>query len=141
MRNDAVIDRRQVKCPVASLIGYGKRNAQVGDVIQFEENGRRRIGRMIGRIVFAPRFRPEDKDIKNWILVVCLGESLTHISERWVDPLNVSSITPLSNQGEVCAAFFSDTLTKTPLELVRMAASGLWTTVSAYLDWRKKAGL
>ncbi len=140
MRRDATIDRRKVKCSNASLIGYGKLFAQVGDVVRFKEYDRIRLGRMIGRIAFAPPCG-ETPCIKNWLLVVCLGEDLTHMAERWVDPASVTYVTPVANQGEVCAAFFSDTLTKTPIELVRMAASELWSTVAAYLAWRKDAGL
>ena len=140
IRKDATIDRRQVPCPNASLIGYGKRNAQVGDVIRFEEHGRIRLGRMIGRIEYAPAIG-ETPRIKNWILAVCLGEDLTHMAERWVNPETVIDVTPVQNQGEVCSAFFSDTLTKTPMGLVRLAANGLWSTVTAYLDWRKESGI
>jgi len=139
-RKDATIDRKQVPCRNASMIGYGKRNAQVGDVIRFEENGRIRLGRMIGRIAYAPALG-ETPRIKNWILAVCLGEDLTHMCERWVDPVTVTYVTPVANQGEVCTAFFSDTLTKTPMELVRLAANELWSTVAAYLDWRKERGI
>lgn len=141
MRHDVTIDKRQVTCPNASVIGYGKRNAQVGDVIRFEENGIPRIGRMIGRIAFAPAICGEKKHIEGYILAVCLGIELTHLAERWVDPATVTYVTPLWNQAEVCAEFFSDKLTKTPLEIVRAAASELWSTVSAYIKWRKDVGL
>lgn len=135
-RKDATIDRKQVPCCNASLIGYGKRNAQVGDVIRFDG----RLGRMIGRIAYAPALG-ETPRIQNWILAVCLTDDLTCMCERWVDPATVTYVTPVQNQGEVCAAFFSDTLTKTPMESVRLAANELWSTVAAYLDWRKERGI
>jgi len=140
MRRDAIIDKRKVRCPNASLIGYGKLFAQVGDVVRFTEGDTPRIGRMIGRVAYAPSLQGEGV-IKDYILCAVLGHDLTCMTERWVNPANVSYVTPVGNQGEVCAAFFSDTLTKTPLDIVRMAAHDLWTTVAAYLTWRKEAGL
>lgn len=50
MREDVKIDRKQVRCPNASHLGFDKYNAQVGDIILYQDGDTERIARMAGRI-------------------------------------------------------------------------------------------
>lgn len=78
MRTDAIIDKRQVRCPNASHIGYSKPIARVGDLITFTQQDRAITARMIGRVHYAPKLAPNDPTVKNWILAVCLNDKLDH---------------------------------------------------------------
>lgn len=56
---DATIDRKAVRLPNACTLGYGKYRAQYGDLVTFKEHYTdstygTRIGRVAGRIVYAP---------------------------------------------------------------------------------------
>lgn len=133
MRTDILIDKKQVKCPNVSLLGYGKWKAQVGDLVWFKEGDTERIGRMVGRVASG--------DHKNHIIVGTLSSSLCSVYERWVSPNQVTRIEEIRNQGEALAWFLSDTMTKAPMDKVRHCIHNGWSSFDAYMEWRKGAGL
>jgi len=131
MRTDAIIDRRQVRCPKASTLGYGKWKAQVGDLVLFTEGQQTRTGRMIGRIHYAPACG-ESPIIRDYLLVVCLNDSLDHTFERWVNPADVQRVEALREQQPVMAYFLSADLVKSPIDEVRRSTTDGWTTLAKY---------
>jgi hypothetical protein len=96
MRTDAQIDRKQVYCPNASTLGYGKHKAQFGDVVVFEENNTLRVGRVAGRIKYAPPCG-DTPAIRGHLLVIGLNDSLTSVYERWLNPSDVTRVEPRAN--------------------------------------------
>lgn len=50
-RSDCKRDQGAVKCPNASLPGFGCRNAGPGNWIQYEQDSLCHVGRVIGRVV------------------------------------------------------------------------------------------
>lgn len=97
MRTDGMIDRRQVTCPNASLLGYGRGVARVGDWLTWSYTTQDGIdpqihhGRMIGRVKYAPACG-DTPIIKRWIEVLELSPELTHAYIRWIDPAEVTTI-------------------------------------------------
>lgn len=88
MRTDVRIDRKQVKLPNSTNLGFGKWKAQFGDVVRFDESGHDMYGRIIGRIAHA--HRPDgDPDVRGWLVVIALGSNLSFPMERWVNPADV----------------------------------------------------
>lgn len=136
MRIDARIDKRKVRCPNVPQTGTSKPFAQVGDIVEFESFGRPRIGRMVGRIAYAPRCG-ETPELHDYLLVATLGERLTHIAERWVNPSDVTDVHTVENQAEVVASLFAPTFTRYPLDDIRHALSGLWSTMENFVTWRR----
>lgn len=143
MRTDAVIDKRAVRCPNATLGGYNKWRAQVGDLIWYKEGGvYSGPARMIGRIKYAPSLgAPETQPIRDHILVVQLGADLTYCMERWINPKDVTLVLAPSNQLDVMAYFMGPDMLTAPMDEVRRAASELWSTLGAYREWKQKAGI
>jgi hypothetical protein len=98
MRTDCIIDRKRVRCPNATPIGYGQTTARVGDWVTYElDLGSLRVGRMIGRVHYAPDTgagSPELRrtGIKNWLCVATLSTDLTSLSEQWVHPVWVRHV-------------------------------------------------
>ena len=150
MRTDAIIDKQQVPCPNTSHIGYDKRKAQVGDIVNFTDTGtgpdgkpasRTRVGRMIGRIKYAPALSGDKHAIRNYILVVALAEDLTYTSEFWVNPADVTRVQSMRNHREILDWFISDLLTHAPIEEVRRAQAwggGGLVPYRAYMAQRAK---
>lgn len=141
MRTDAIIDKRQVLCTNANLIGYGTYKARVGHLIMWQDQTRVMVGRMIGRIHYAPSLG-ETAKIENWILVVALtGSMLDGLGERWVNPVDVLRIEPIRNQMDILTYFLSDDMVKAPQAEVRRCANQGWSTLAAYREWKANAGL
>lgn len=135
MRNDVTIDRKQTGyLPNTSTLGYGKYKAQFGDVVLFTEANHVRIGRVIGRIKSAPRIG-NDPDLRGHLVVLTLGQNLTHAFERWVAPEDViECFNPEPDKfggrdvRKLLDFFFGPEFkTKTPDQL-RQYANGLTTT-------------
>lgn len=132
MRTDAIIDKRQVRCPNASHLGYDKWKAQVGDLITFREGDHGiTTGRMIGRIHYAPPCG-ESPAINNWLLVIGINSMLDHTFERWANPADVTRVQSLREQQAVMGYFLSDEILKAPIEEVRRGTTDGWTTLSRY---------
>ena len=128
MRTDAIIDKRQVKVPYSSHIGFSKWRAQVGDLILFTEGGRTVTGRMIGRVHYAPALG-ETPIIRDYILCVCLNDALDYTFERWVNPIDVVQVEPMTDEHarkriEVTAWFLSDLKRESAEELRRTVEYG-----------------
>ena len=137
MRTDATFDRRLVICKHATHLGYGKVRAQVGDLVLTKDG---LLGRMIGRVVRAPRLDGDRKPIKNWILVVAMvGQMLEHTHERWIDPDDVVRVESVRNQIDVLSCFLSPELAKAPIDEVRRYSSEGWSTLDAYRKWFKES--
>jgi hypothetical protein len=142
MRTDATIDKRQVRCPNASTLGFGKWKAQVGDFILFKEGDRQVCGRVIGRVHYAPPCG-ESPAVRDSVLTICLGDHQNFTMERWVKPEDVLYIESMDGeQGEkrraVMAWFLSDEIVQAPIEEVRKSTTDRWSTLAAYRQWRQK---
>jgi len=92
MRTDTIIDRKLVKCPNASTLGYGKWKAQFGDIVLWKDSEGIHIGRVAGRIQYAPALGSETPAIRNHLLIVALSRNHTFPMERWVDPQEVIEV-------------------------------------------------
>lgn len=91
MRTDATIDRKWVKLPNASTLGYGKWRAQFGDFVVFRTGGEPdggfpSLGRVAGRVVYAPALEPNEQPVRDWLLVITFTQDMCSVGERWVDP-------------------------------------------------------
>jgi hypothetical protein len=140
MRQDASIDKKQVRCPNASHLGFDKQVAQVGDIVQWNIDGdNARIGRMIGRIAYAPMLAGDVRPIQNYILVLALAPDMSYTCERWVNPADVTRVQAIREQRAVMEYFLSDQVVKAPIAEVRAAASEMWTTLTRYRTWFHKA--
>jgi hypothetical protein len=142
MRRDATIDRQQVLVPNASTLGCGKYKAQFGDVVLYKElNGHTRIARVAGRIKFAPALEPQEKSIRNWLLVIALDERLSWSFERWVNPADVIECFDPENEHcrmqELLAFIFSPKFKQESIETLRRYA-GEWTTPDRLREWEAK---
>jgi len=100
-RVDVQIDRRAVHVPRASTLGYGKYRAQPGDWIVWSfpisdsddtARGPDSIGRVLGRVAYAPAIGTDGRAIRNWIAVLRLSSEGTHASVYWVNPEWVSRV-------------------------------------------------
>lgn len=85
MRTDVIIDRKQVYLPNVSTIGYYKIKAQFGDMIRTKDY----IGRVIGRISYAPKLSTNDPDVRGWLVCLVFGSNFTFPMERWINPAEV----------------------------------------------------
>jgi hypothetical protein len=136
MRTDVRIDKQQVQCPNASHLGYDKWRAQVGDIITFREADQLRIGRMIGRIAYAPNLNG-GRSLRNYILAVVLdNHTLSHTCERWINPADVVRIQSIRNQWQVLDWFLSDDMISAPVNEVRESTAGGWSTLYAHRNWK-----
>lgn len=142
MRIDIVIDRKQVHLPNASTLGFGKYKAQYGDCVLFSEGGQRTMGRVIGRIAYAPKM-DNDPDLRNYLVVIALGSNLSFPMERWVDPASVSEcFNPQDFGNRDIAAFmsffFGESFRKHSTEDMRGWVNYGSATVEGYLASKTK---
>lgn len=129
MRTDAITDHRLVECFKTSLGGY---KAHAGDLITYREyrdsernEWHERTARVICRIKSAPKLDPKDREVKNFLRVLVLGESLDHCYERWIDPNDVYRIeTNIEDQRKLMATFLGDWSGKSDEYLIQFAESG-----------------
>ena len=135
MRTDAIIDRKQVRCPNASTLGYGKWKAQVGDLVEFKEGNKVVVGRMVGRISYAPNLNG-GKPLKNYIVAICIDQMLRYTFERWINPIDVTRVERLRNQTDTVAYFLGTDIAKAPVDEVCKAASDGWSTLDKYRKYR-----
>ena len=141
MRTDAQIDRKQVYLPNASTLGFGKWKAQHGDVVLYTQNDQNCIGRVAGRVHYAPSLEPNEKPIKDYLLVIQLGSRLDFSYERWVNPADVTECFDPHNEycriQEVLAFMFSKDFKKESVETLRRFA-GEWSTPAKMREWQSK---
>ncbi len=139
MRTDAQIDRRQVLCKNADCSGYGKIRAQLGDILRYGygETGFTHTGRMVGRIHYAPAMEGDKEPIRDWILVAELSNDLTHVYERWINPLWVGKVVaPRPEHTKAVQWFLSEDMVKQDQDTVRKCISGGWSSFDAYLAYQ-----
>ena len=144
MRNDAIIDKRFVHCPNSSHSGYSKWRSQVGDLVFWSMDGTESatmIGRMIGRIHYAPALEGDKEPVRDYILAVKLSQDMTYTSEFWVNPKLVTRVESIRNQSDVLAWFLSNQMVKEPLADVRQCSSDGWSTFAKFQAWRKSTGV
>lgn len=86
MRTDAKIDGVQVRVPNVPFLGYNKPFAQKGDIVVWNDDGSRRVCRVAGRVHFAPATPDGTREIRDWLFLVALSDSLSDLWVRWVPP-------------------------------------------------------
>ena len=124
MRTDITIDRKQVQIPLKNQIGFMRYKVQFGDIVFFEEAGFRMVGRMIGRI--ASNCMDNGSNLKDHIVVACLGSDLSFTMERWVDPKYVVACykpKPPYDLDRKLAIFFSDEWLEQTTDQIRQRLS------------------
>lgn len=125
MRTDCTIDRKQVICRNSSHIGFSKVKARVGDIVVYGDGSQtqfetRNVGRVIGRIVYAPALDANEQPIRNWLLVAVLSNDLTFVMERWVNPEHVTQVfEPQEKTQKMLAFFFSPDFKKESAHTLR----------------------
>ena len=141
MRRDATIDRQQVHLPNASTLGFGKYKAQFGDVVLYQQDEHTYIGRVAGRIHYAPPLESSEKPIRDYLLVIALGTRLDFAMERWVNPEDVTECFDPSNEHcriqEVLAFLFSPQFKTESVDTLRRYA-GEWSTPDRMRKWEAK---
>lgn len=140
MRHDVVIDKRQVRCPNASHLGFDKIHAQVGDVVTFryDGDGTSAVGRMIGRIQYAPPLQGDKGPIVNYLLLVVLSGDMTHTYERWINPNHVTRVQAIREQRQVTEWFLSDLMVSASVDEVRESTEQGWSTMLEFRKWKAK---
>lgn len=137
MRVDATIDKRQVLCKNASHLGFDKVMAQVGDILTWTDGHTgHTVGRMIGRVHYAPALEGDKGPVRDYILVIGLNSMLDHTFERWVNPTDVTRVQTLLDQQAVMAYFLSDEMTSAPIDEVRRSTTDGWSTLGRYRAWK-----
>jgi len=140
MRTDATIDRQGVICRNADRTGYGKFTAQVGDILWWRINGEGNtsVGRVVGRIAYAPALDGDREPIKSYILVGRLSSDMTYVSEAWINPADVWKVEEPRHQLDTMKWFLSDTIVKEDIGMVRRCLSELWSTWDKFMDYINK---
>lgn len=140
MRNDALMDNRQVICPHASTVGYSKRKCKVGDLVLFNDQGTIRQGRMIARIVSAPLMAGETVRIVNWLCLAVCSVRFSSFSERWVCPTDVTEVYTVTKAMRAHMACFLSVelgrVCKRSVNEVRQMANQQWSTLKTYQEWK-----
>lgn len=113
MRTDVTIDGRQVPCPNASLLAFGRGAARPGDLISYDEEHcadlgancgshrhsiQQRTARVLGRVTASDLPAPR-------ILVLALSDCSTFAYERWVEPARVRRVQRMTDGDRDVAAF------------------------------------
>jgi hypothetical protein len=144
MRTDAKIDRYSVTCPNASQLGYHKVKAEFGDIVVYRErfqdgNDPPRVGRVAGRVHYAPALEPNEEPIEDYLLVIVLADDLSFCFERWINPTDVVSVHSPSHPdrklAELRTFFISPEFRQySPAQLREWSASGYATPELAQLE-------
>ena len=124
MRTDTTFDRRQVRCPNARSTGYSVPVARVGHWVTWAyPQGPMFTGRMVGRIVRAPKLSGDEVPIAGWLLVLTLSTEMTHAYERWVNPEWVTEVHPNAPDIQKFLHWFAGPVEAQPVEWLRKAAN------------------
>jgi hypothetical protein len=117
MRTDAKIDQRSVKLPNVQFTGYNKHEAEPGYFVVWNDNGERKLCRVIARVAFAPECGDKERntwspEIRNQLMVGVLNSSVSSIYLRWIKPEDVQECYSPEDYAEcmqrVFARFTSD---------------------------------
>lgn len=139
MRTDARIDRKQVLLPhlVGHTLGFDKWKAQFGDVVMFHYgniNNNHEIGRVAGRIAYAPSIEPGEQPIENWLLIIAFSHDMTHVMERWINPSQVvRCYTPTVKQRDLYECMMSKDFTNESPDTLREWATTGYSTID---EWK-----
>lgn len=136
MRTDARIDKKQVCCAKSPHLQTGKFHCQVGDLFLYIESERMVLGRMLGRIAYAPAIG-ETPTIRGAILAIVINSELSFTYERWVNPLDVVRIFSIDRQKDVMAYFLGPEMLSAKIDEIR-AVAGEWSTLAAYRQYMTK---
>lgn len=148
MRTDATYDRKQVSCPNASTLGYGKYKAQTGDLIVYREhytNGTddARLARVIGRVDYAPALDGDREPTRNRLVVLAMATMPSFCFERWINPEDVIEILAIDGEPgdkirRLMEWFLSPDLPRHSMEeLLQWQRSG-FATMTEWKEWRDK---
>jgi len=113
MRTDARMDRKQVKLPCASTLGFDKWKAQFGDMVMFREGHNLELGRIISRINYAPVIGDDSPAIRGWLCVAVFSQDMSFIMERWINPETIERCyTPRPQQIALMSFMFGEEFKK-----------------------------
>jgi len=137
MRTDIETDKRFVFCPNSSFIGFSTNKAFFGDIVQFQmPDSNIHLGRVIGRLKYAPPICDDKEPIRNWIIVAALSPTLDCTFERWIDPAWVIRTIPserFSEMADVLNNFLAPELNRYSVDVLRRWVTSGWRTLSKYL--------
>ncbi len=140
MRTDVQTDRKQVRCPNASLLGFGQYVAKFGDFVTFNEGGeprQSRFGRVAGRITVTGHASTDRGTV--YILVIAMDADHTHAYERWVLPGDIETIRrPADFQADSLLFLLDADFTKHSIETMRNTFSEGWSTPGKWLAWKQQ---
>lgn len=71
-----------------------------------ESGGVSHVGRVIGRVAYAPPLSGDTQPIRNYLVVASLSTDLTYVGERWVNPEDVSQVFAVRPETAQLLAFF-----------------------------------
>lgn len=144
MRTDARIDRRAVKLPYRSTLGFDKLIARVGDMVLYREHymdgthSDSRIARVAGRVKHAPALEGDSKPVRNFLLVITMSEDLTYAMERWIDPVDVQRCwRPQSKHAALMAFMLGEEFHKFPVDELRAWTASGFETPQEFRDYRE----
>jgi hypothetical protein len=100
--------------------------------------GNTSVGRVIGRVHYAPALDHDKGPIKSYILVGRLSSDMTYVSEVWVNPADVWKVEEPRHQLDTMKWFLSDTIVKEDIGMVRRCLSELWSTWDKFMDYINK---
>ena len=137
MRTDATIDRKQVISRNSSHIGYSKITARKGDIVIYnDDNDTSHVGRVIGRIVYAPALQGDTQPIRNYLLLAVLSQDQTFVMERWVNPEYVTQVFSVREETrKMLTFFFSKQFGQDSIDNMRRWAVSGFSTVSDWLAY------
>jgi hypothetical protein len=127
MRTDCQIDRKQVKLPNVTLIGFNRWKARYGYIVVWNDDGIRRLCRVVGRVAYAPACGdPQDKqmftpEIRNWLVLVCLNTTGSNWFIRWAPPEQIEQCYDPKDCAEIqkkILRFLSDEFIKQPTDKI-----------------------
>lgn len=138
MRTDATIDRKQVICKKSSYLGYSKVTARTGDVVLWRdgEGCNTNVGRVMGRVAYAPALDGDTQPIRDWLIVARLSTNLTSVSERWVNPEWVIEVFSVrEDTRKLLAFFFSQDFGTDSVDNMRRWTESGFATVNDWLAY------
>ena len=94
-----VVSSKDTYLPNASTIGYDKRDARVGDWVVYQNNPdmseESDHGRVLGQII---EHSNDQVDIKGYLVVLYVNDTLSHAHITYVNPKNVTRCTSVNTK-------------------------------------------
>jgi hypothetical protein len=149
MRTDAQIDRQLVKLPNADTLGCGKWKAQLGDLVLFRagrykgvppgDAGQPQLGRVAGRVHYAPMLAGDKDPVRDWLLVITLSHDSSFVMERWVHPEWVERCyAPTDKLARLWAFMLSDDFTSASADELREWSASGYSTMEEWQHHRPR---